>query len=255
MGGQAPPDGEHMATNNHPDMTNTNRTRWGGILSVLAILVIGTRVTLSLALMPTGLPADGATAANFINNNATWWTTISWLGVLGAIVGAAAAFFLVTRPTATPGGAPGSAFWLVFGIGQLIACGAYLVRGSGLLTLAQNQGTLPVAFQAALSTLGLAGAVATITIYTGLIGVFACEARSRTADAPAWLCWGILTFALVALAGGVASLIPGGHDVSVWLGYGFYPVALGVLLWGLKVGWPTMGFAWDGSTTRSGEES
>ncbi|MFO1533167.1 MAG: hypothetical protein ABR562_05660 [Thermoplasmatota archaeon] len=236
-----------MSNANH-DATNANRNRWGGILLLAGVLLITAAALLrDVGFKPDAFAGTGSATAAAITANHGLFTSIYWLRAVGAMLACVGGLFLATRPTATPGNFPASAFWLAFGLGQLVATGVNILRATGYVTLAGNYATAGPVFDATRSTMTGLAALATVGIVGGVLVVFWNEARNAAAAIPAWLCYAGVACTLPVLASMLLGLFgtgTGASDAATLLGYFTYGLNAVGLLFAFRLGWPNLQFVW-----------
>ena len=226
------------------DATNANRTRWGGFLLLVAAAGTALGTFLGHLPFPTGLPADHAEAARAIVANSGVYTAASWVLLTASLLGAVGCLFLVTRHVPSASGFPGSAFWLATGLGFLFLTGLFAFRATGFMVLAQNQGTLPVAFEAARSTLVLLRVLGTFLVFGGLLGVFFGESRAQGAALPSALSTAVALCCGVGIVAQALTLMAATATTGTFLGYVIYPTCVLLVPFALKLAWPGMSFVW-----------
>lgn len=233
----------NVETNSTTDAT-ANRTRWGGIILGLGVVLTLVGVILAQTNIPQGNPDDSAaTRADRVVTHENAYQIIGQIYVYADILMAIGALFLVTRVLHTQSTFPGSAFWIFFGLGSLVYLVTDAFYGTGLITSAKAYATAPTVFESITGANSVINTIAGFTTTVGLLGVLYAETRAENAMLPIWLSWlGVVTSALLLLSGIAGNY--GGNtmaDLSNVLFYiGFYPAFVILAVWCARIAWPNL---------------
>lgn len=246
-----------MATNETSD-ANANRTRWGGILLALGVIIALTTVAIADLSIPA--PKAAATAAEraqrVVDNGATFEAT-GWAILYAVLLGAVGSFFLTTRPLQTHSRLPVSAFWMFTGVGLLLATVTTSWRIGAMVPLARDYANNPVVYDSLSTMIRTLGTIFTVAIVIGLVGVFWGEARAANAVIPSWLSYTGLVFTAARLVN-IGLSYTTSVDVrqaGIVLGYfTFYGSYLCVLALVARIGFPNLAILGARSSARADTE-
>jgi hypothetical protein len=228
-----------MATTTYSSDPIGNRTRWGGAMMGLGMVLLIAGFSLFvfgvMPAEPNAAPAEIATS--YVQASSTLEAS-AYLTIFGGTLVAVGAFFLVTRPMETRRNFPASAFWLFVAISGLLLAAMSVINATGLLVVARAQAAEPVMFEALWRTLDAGWGLAMLTLAVGTIGLAYGEARAIHAAMPVWLSY-------LALAGGVLVGVAGvgtltGIDALEVLYFGTYLVLLPLTFLGVRLAYPSL---------------
>lgn len=218
---------------------NADRTRWGGVLLALGLVLTLVAFTLFFTIPAATQGATPAQNAARVTANAATYQLSGYIGVFGDALLALGAFFLVTRWVPSVRGLPASAFWLFAALGALLflAVDAFTATGFGTLArAAAAPGASTAVFEAVDATLNLLVGIAVLALSVGFIAVLWGEAASAHRAIPKWLAYIGILGGLTGIPAGVGAIT--GIQALQVLFLGAYLAFLPLLALALRIAWP-----------------